>query len=647
MPPAEHIPPPWDHPDFFTEEALRAVQEYYFQTHASNSRMIAEGRNATGVMKSGLRRKLSREIGEDFKMYTGMSVGGSAKASPDSMGIRGELNVLLENVYRKIAPGQPITSPAQEDLTILKHPLGALEVTFELVYFYMSLLKRYVTLAGNRRKVLKSVLDEELFKWIWRMSIGFLVSKNEEKLNFTAKLSSTGVNFIPRDKQNTPTADKLLAIGDFLLGKTLAESELRFPLAYYFVTFIKQIQYQTLALQSTNSEMVYEQIHSYVADQPVEDILASVDILINMRGNSKQAFDDILKNADTQASNYIPEGEIDFILQFQEFTEEGVLKSLEKFVPQAKHMADLADQGNTLMPLLLIMRTMPHSMRNTVLYKIPGPFLGLLINRISHGKKDDADDSLLTHINDVMDKRQKSGESYTVVGASKGKSKSDKIEKASSEVVEQTVEEVERAKADLEKKTKARRAQERAKAVEESAATKSAVLDTRLIVAWQIDSGVVSLTSVSARELITLVGPDPRFLRFWVVFALQTGQVFKIPSDKINKEVLTKILHALIQGASKNTMPKLSKQQRQKLMDVSKKSGRAALLGMCQAIPLNRSQQGGALTEGIEKLSTTVKYDLEDLIANPADELFQDIRRGLGEPEQMALRILNRVARFS
>ena len=33
--------PPWNNPHFFTEAGLRDAQEYFFQTHASNSRLIA------------------------------------------------------------------------------------------------------------------------------------------------------------------------------------------------------------------------------------------------------------------------------------------------------------------------------------------------------------------------------------------------------------------------------------------------------------------------------------------------------------------------------------------------------------------------------------------------------------------------------
>ena len=77
------VDPPWHLTDFFSEDGLRAAQEYYFQTHATNTRRIAEGRNAQGVSKSLTRRKLSKEMGEDFKMYTGTTLGEGVGTKPN------------------------------------------------------------------------------------------------------------------------------------------------------------------------------------------------------------------------------------------------------------------------------------------------------------------------------------------------------------------------------------------------------------------------------------------------------------------------------------------------------------------------------------------------------------------------------------
>ena len=46
--PSRHVLPPWNNPAFLTEPGLKEAQEYFFQTHATNSRMIAQGREAMG-----------------------------------------------------------------------------------------------------------------------------------------------------------------------------------------------------------------------------------------------------------------------------------------------------------------------------------------------------------------------------------------------------------------------------------------------------------------------------------------------------------------------------------------------------------------------------------------------------------------------
>ncbi|MBI3994305.1 MAG: hypothetical protein HY342_13605 [Candidatus Lambdaproteobacteria bacterium] len=619
IPSQNSIQPPWGYPGFLTEDALRAAQEYFFQTHATNSRMIAEGRSAQGFMKGHLRRKLSKEIGEDFKMYTGTSLGGGGKPTAESMGIRGELNTLLENVYRKIALNKPITSPSQEDVTILKHHLGALEVCFGLVYFYTSLIKRYTSLAGHR-KVLKSVLDEELFKWIWRMCIGFLVSEDPQRLDFTSRLPSTGLNYIPREKQVAPSPEKLLAIGDFLLGTTMAESHLRFPLIYYFVTYVKHLQYQLLHQPGVNAEQVYDEVHRYVPDQPVEDVLTCIDIMMNMRGNSQQSFDDVLKNTEQMLGQFIPENEQDFILQYQEFTEGKITQSLAKIVPQARKPGDEEEGGRSLMPLLLVLRASNYKLRDAVFAKLPGPYLGLLANRVTHPPVDDADKVLQDHLKEAIQNRQKKGETYTVVGARAGKSKSEKIAEATAQT-------------------------DGAAAPAAAPAPAPVSPDARLIVTWQLADEGIAVTSISARELVSLVGPDPRFLKFWVVYALQTGQVFRIAPEQINKETLTRLLHELLSGGALKTQPRLSKEQRQQLLGIAAKGPRTLLTSICKAVPKERAGQAGELSEGIAGLSG-ISEQLADIYVDPNPETLKGLREGLGPKEKNALNVLFRVIRM-
>ena len=239
---AMRIPPPWEPQDILTEDALRAAQEYWFQTHATHSRLIAEGRAAVGFMKSHVRRKLEREMGEDFKMYTGTSIGEAAGENTESLGIRGELNGILKHIYTRIAPNQPIASPIQEDLTIVKHPNGALEVCYALVCHYGALLKKYASLAGKHRKVLKAVMEEELFKWIWRLTIGFVMSPQEDRAAIEDAHLSAGLNCVPLEQQHASVGQKIHEIGMFLLGTIMQDSHLRVPLCHYYVLYLRRLQ---------------------------------------------------------------------------------------------------------------------------------------------------------------------------------------------------------------------------------------------------------------------------------------------------------------------------------------------------------------------------------------------------------------------
>lgn len=658
------IPPPWNHPDFLTEEALREAQEYYFQTHATTSRKIAEGRNAQGFMKGGLRRKLNKEMGEDFKMYTGSSIGDSDNANADSMGIRGELNALLENVFNKIAPGQPIISPAQEDLTILKHPQGALEVCFSLYYFYASLLKKYATLAGNRRKVLKSVLDEELFKWVWRMCIGFLVSEDVNRLDFDSRINTGGLAYIPLEQRSAATAEKILELGTFLLGKTMADSHLRFPLCYYFVTYLRQIHTQLLVNPNVAADSVYERIHNRDPNEGVGNVLLAIDILLNMHGNSMHSFDDVLKDQDRQIRNFIPDEEINFILQFQEFTDDNFDRSLQKFVPNAKEAAVEDNPAGSLMPLVLILRTMPYDTRARVLGRIPGPFLGMLGHRLTHARMDEPDKMLVDHIKEVAEIRRSKGESYTLVSKVKGKSQAPTTVKDGKQAQQP---EGSTAGEGSSGSSAPAPAKERAAAASGGADTGTgavaaaatvpqaesqpeagadSLMNERLVLTWRANGQNLEVTSLAPREMLALTGPDPRFLKIWIMFALQSGQVFHIPHNQINKQVLEKLMQRLRDLSPEDGKAVLSEEKRTQLLKAGGKSLRKILTALSKAVPAERSAQAGALASDIGTLSEKLKDKLGDFLRNPSQDAFKPVIGSLSAQERTTVGVLQRVARL-
>jgi len=650
------VTPPWNHPGFLSEEALRAAQEYYFQTHATNSKLIAQGRNAQGFMKSGLRRKLTKEMGEDFKMYTGVSIG--AESSESAVGIRSELNALLENVYRKIAPTQPITSPTQEDLTILKHPLGALEVCYCLTFFYTHLQKKYVTLAGNRRQVLKSVLDEEMFKWIWRMSIGFLVSEDENKLDFDNRLPTGGLSYVPPDAQGASSAEKVLEVGSFMLSNHLRDSHLRFSLCYYFATYIRQIQFQLLAKHNTNADKLYERIRNPDPKSGVGNILIAIDMLLNMHGNSNDSFESVLQDHEKQMQTMIPEEEIAFILQFQEFTESKFDTSLAKFVPRGRQSAEADNPAGTLMPLMLILRTMPRDGRERILGRIPGPFLGLLSNRIQHGSMDEPDRILLDHVHDVTDRRRKSGETYTIVSQVKGRATTTSAKAA------------EKAPAGAGGKAgaagskpapaaaasgtagasgTARTSGGAATAAQAQPAARPAadrVTHERLLIAWRAEGASLEVTSISPVELFALAGNDAHILRAWVMVALQSNQVFGIPHNEITKERLNSLVSELSAQAGKDSKPRLSADKIQQLLKLGAKAPRKVLLALAKALPAERSSNAGSLGPTLGALGERLGEQFGDFLRNAMQPEFAAVLGQLSPEEKRAVGVLQRVARL-
>ena len=655
-------PPPWEPPEFFTDAALKAAQEYYFQTHATHSKLIAEGRNAVGFMKSHIRRKLQREMGEDFRMYTGQVIGESDDKKEVSMGIRGELNQLLETIYRKISPGTPIQSPIQEDLTILKHPLGGLEVCYCLIFFYTSLMQRYATLAGNRRKVLKSILDEELFKWVWRMAIAFLLMTDENKFDFRNSILSTGVNYIPADKQRATSAEKVLEIGQFLLGKVLAESHMRFPLVFYFATFCRYLQFTRLCgMQAAECEAIYKNAITHKHGDAVSDVLVAIDELMNTTGNSGQGFEEVLKDEEMEVENYIPPMEIEFISQFREFTRANMMSSLKKIIPARRPGAD-DDVAASLMPLLLMLRTLPFDQTKIVLHKVPGPYLLLLNNRIGHGEKDDVSHDLLNLIKSVMEDRTKSGETYTLaVRHASGKKSAMQTVKSSTSLpaspAEGTAQKVEASPAATESTVSAPAPETKpaasigsmAATAEQPAAPRSDdTVNEPVVLNWHITGSKVAMETLTASELMVIAGPEARIVFQLIKFAMQTGQVFHLSQSKMSKESMNQLISKVLKQGPGDQTPLLSKEQRIAIIESGKKLSAKQLLGSIldkfgagSTGPTRRME--GALNSLTGKLGET----LEAFLRNPNQENFREIVKGLSRDERETVSILNRVSRLT
>jgi hypothetical protein len=659
--------PPWNNPAFLTEQGLRDAQEYFFQTHATHSRLIAQGRKAQGFMKGHLRRKLNKEMGEDFKMYTGVSIGEAQAETEESKGIRGQLNELLQHVYLKIAPTQPITSPIQEDLTILRQPLGGLEVLFGISCFYTSLMKRYASLAGESRKVLKSVLDEEVFKWVWRTYYAFLLAESKTPVTFQEVIPSSGVHFIPVEKQRLGTMEKFLEIGEFLLAGSLAQSHLRFPICYYFVNFLRQVQYRLLPAYDRNRvEAVYDKIQQRKPNEPMDDVLVVVDVLMNLKGSSQQAFDDVLDDAERQAQKFVPPPEIAFIESFQEFVGNRFAPSMKKFIPQVSKQEIMEGQGVTLMPILLLLRTLPYEVSERILEKIPGPFLNLLKNRISHGATDDVNKPLLDRIEEMIKNRHKRGEQYTIYGGTgRVASKRDAARASAAESAPAAAKKPAAAPqaaapqgvAPQAAAPQAAAPPAPAQAVEEGpplegevppAPASGAVLQERLIVEWQPDNGGIMVYSLAPQDIIDLAGPDVRLLLPWVLFALKTGQVFAVPPKEVSREKVEGLLRDIIKECGKGGQVRLSVEERKALYEQNRgQPPGKVLIDMHRKFHIGAEQleQAGALAGGISGLKGKLGNQLQAFIMNPNQEGFRLYLEELSGTERQAVVVLNRVAK--
>ena len=647
---------PWHLPEFFSEAGLRAAQEYYFQTHAKNSRLIAEARNAQGIAKSFVRRKLTREMGEDFKMYTGTILGKESDDAKYTRGIRGEMNEMIGHIYKRIAPGKPITSPAQEDSTILSHPHGGIEVCFAMVCFYKTLLTRYASLAANRRKVLKSIMDEELFKWIWRTVIGFMMAPEDKKISMENSTLSSGLSFIPADLQKAPFGQKLFEIGMFLLSKNMQESELRVPISHYFVIYMRQ--FQTLLLMKIprqEVEAIFKSIVKYTEGDLFDHPLVAIDRLMNDKGTSMDSYDDILKD-EAQLNRLIPGAESEFINQFEDFgNPKRMADTLRKLIPDPRKEPD-AEQNTTLMPMMLLLRTMPDGLSNILLKKMPVPILNMIRNRILNIAVDDVGKELLDRIRSVLDIRREQGEKYSLV-SSRG---DQKAATASSVRVTREPAAAPASATSSDSQTSAdapeaagvsEKPAESAKdvGVELTAGDPSAgdLLDERCVLAWRVEKQRVVAVSLSAREVMALTGNELRFVLPWVVFTLRTGQIFGIALDAINKETVEALVSDLRKQFGDPASEKLSSEA---LADVSRETKGApmsmVLLELAKAAGLGHFQEAPKILKpALDSLCEKMGDQLEPFLRQPAAEEFRELRSKLQNKEKQALTILHRVAR--
>jgi len=639
---APPIASPWGSPSLNTEEDLRAAQEYFFQTHATHAKQMHEGRSAQGFMKSYTRRKLEKEMGEDFKLYTGQELGEAARGEA-SAGIRGELNDLLRTVYEHIAHEEPIVSPIQEDATILRHPHGALEVCFGMVFFYGSLLKKYVTLASNRRKVLKSVLDEELFKWVWRMSTNYLLSSVETRVNFQESTLTAGLTYVPLDRQRASIPQKIFEIGQFALGRTLAESHLRFQICYYFVTYLRAMQSEVLAQPSLADPVaIYGEAVRRKPTDPIQHVLIAIDALMNMKGNSTQSFDDILKDERTEVELHIPPVEAQFLRQHDPYANpEAFGEAVKNAMPALQKAELVGDTGTLPMRLLLVLRAVTPAVRGAILEHVPAPVLVMLRNRIVNGPQDEAAKRLAERIKAALDTRTQRGEHLTVAAVNRagmgGASAPSPGGAAGPGEAPAAAAAAPAPRAPA------------APAAPGAAPLHDGVLAYRLLIGWRMENDRFKVYGITLRELFGLVGAEPRLVLPWVVLALQTGQAFSVPPAGVSKELVERLVKGVLAKAAGLPAPRLGAPQVAQLVNELRElpHQKALLTLILKGKLAELPRQGGQATGPLESLTAKFGPNIGDFLRSPSKEEFRELRMNLSAEERQVVAVLQKLARSS
>lgn len=683
---------PWDHGDFFSEEGFTKANDYFFQTHAKFSQTIQVARQAQGLAKASLRWKLNREIGEDFKLYTGVSIGEKAPEDTNQpLGIQGELDHLLATNYKKIAPTKPAESRVQEELTIVSHPLGPLEVCFCFCHYYMELTKRYASFRAGRRQTLKGLMDEEIFKWIWRLYYCSVLMPPEQAPDYYEYIPSTGLAYIPLKQQQISSPDKIIAIAQFLLGEYVASSHLRGPLCFYFVEFLRTTQSRLLTTTGRSRlEKAFEQVNKHKKGEGVDNVLVAIDANINNKIGASESFEDLFEDEEEEVSRIVAPQEQGFILNHMEFTKENFSSSLDKFVPLYTDGANQAQEQISLMPIVLVMRTMNSAMAEEVLGKIPGPFLNMIVNRLRFGGADSVSDDLMQTTAKLIETRRQSGERYMIVtkdhagavtatvrpkaagrpGTGGGPGKKDPpAPQVQSPPAQQAAGAVPPGRDSTGAGSpqpgavpggarSARTQQEKrepetiaaGEPVEPSRVTYRGIADVRLIIGWQISEGELAMQSISLRQICAYTGFDPDCFTPWIVVALQTGQVAQGEAAKNSRQAVNDLLLSLSDDLDPESPGLIPEQEREQLR---MQSGRMPAheflqtLHDCIGPEADHLPAGRLIADGVRKLTDRLGAGLEEFLRNPGQTSHRTLVQSLSREEKYTTAVLNRVGRLT
>jgi len=294
---------------------------------------------------------------------------------------------------------------------------------------------------------------------------------------------------------------------------------------------------------------------------------------------------------------------------------------------------------------LLMLRTLPFYLRKNVLEKVPGPMLNLFLNRIQHGG-DEVSTALATQIRETIESRAKSGETYTLIRQDARKPTTTTVSTPSKASTHGASPDTAGAAAVSGPATRPA-SPGRAPASGRPAQPASSPMDQPVIVSWRLDGGELAVESISAGDLIRLAGPEARILFPLVKFALQTGQVFRVPPDKVSKETLESLIGTLIKQAPSDVSPVLSKEERIAILEAGKGQSAKELLAALARKMQRPSKPAGTLQQVIGALSGKLGAKLPSFLSNPTQDSFKDVVQGLNPEERSAVSLLSRVARAS
>ena len=691
-------PLPWDHGDFFSEEGFEKANDYFLKTHGKYSRIILEARQAQGFSKAALRWKLNREIGEDFRMYTGLKIGDKAPADvKQPLGIQGELNHLLASSRKKVAPARPVESRIQEDLAIVSHPLGPLEVCYSLCHFYKELTKRYASFGAGRREMLKGAVDEEIFKWIWRLYYGSVLMPPEAATDYYDHIPSTGLAYIPLEQQRISSPEKTIAIAQFLLGEHVAASHLRKPLCFYFVEFLRATQYRLLPkAQRSRLEKAFEEANKRKEEDGVDDMLVAIDANMNAKGGSNDSFEDLFKDEEEEVFELVAPQEQGFILNHLEFTRANFARSLSKFLPLATDGANSAQEQISLMPIVLVLRTMPSAGAEEILSKIPGPFLNLIVNRLRFSGADTVSGNLLHRTEKMIETRREAGERYVIPTTGKagvvassvrvqGAGQQGAGDGAAKEEAENEAPAPQAARpsapqgagaappvqdgagvgapdasgaapgeAESPPARQAARGEPDASGAgepdEPARVIYRGVAELGLIIGWQVSDGGLSMQTLSPRQICSYTGFDQYCLMPWVVFALQTGQIAKGEVAKISRQTVNELLQSVSDELDSESPGQLPEQELDQLRAQSGQMPAHQFLRTLHDLVETGAAHPPAsklIAEGVRKLTARLGANLEGFLRNPGQASHRPLVQDLSREERYIATVLSRVAKLT